>query len=266
MQSPEAMVFRSISFAVVVSVFVGISEIVAITLPWRWTLTRKCAMQKQTTCWIGLCAVCFSLLGCGGDETKQIGSTAAPTDTNDRPPRAELVIEASESHLLENGEQVDALRYIDAMLPLGAEDVPAGFHAQLDPEFERDGQRLISISQTKPFKPTQAQFDQAADELFAHLKIQFDAHAKKRLAKELTLQRTLADSAAAEVAALQKTLQVFQESRRGLPATSASRLERRKLDRQIETTLQSQIDANSRIEALQRKIDRGQSAELIRVR
>ena len=44
------------------------------------------------------------------------------------------------------------------------------------------------------------------------------------------------------------------------------KLDRRKLDRLMETTLASQIEAEKRIEALQKQVDREQYSALLRVR
>ena len=47
---------------------------------------------------------------------------------------------------------------------------------------------------------------------------------------------------------------------------NGTKLDRRRLDRLMETTLESQIEANKRVEALQRQIDRDRYATLLRLK
>lgn len=212
-----------------------------------------------------LFALCVVLCGCGGDEadTSQTPESIKPEQG---PIKTEMVVESSEPTLTKEGEPIDAMGVVEQLLANSNELVAAGYHAQFDREYQREGQRLISVTPMNPVTPDQAATDQAADETFAALKAAFDAYAKQATVDELAYQQALAETETNVVKELQRALQVFQESRRGLPQTDASRLERRTLERQIETTLQSQIEANKRIDSLKKRIDRERFVTLLRVR
>lgn len=222
-------------------------------------------MLYPITRWIGLSVLCLLLLGCGEEQADSTPS-ATPEKPKQGPVEAEIVVEASEPKLILKGESIDTMQWVESILDESDASVLLIYHAQIDRDFNREGQRLIWITPNLPDKADQAGIDQAAGEIFALLKTAFDARAKQALSDELAYQQAGASAAAQEVKQLQQTLQSFQEERRGLPQTDASRLERRKLDRQIENALQAQIEASNRVESLQKQIDRKRYPTLLRVR
>ena len=222
-------------------------------------------MRKTGANGLILLAFCVALAGCGGEEAKP----SPPAESNEPaagPVEAQVVVEASELHLMQQGERVDAISLVDSMLPASDEAESLGYHVQLDRDFDREGQRLISITPTNPMVPNQSKIDEAADKIYASIKAEFDAYCKQATINELEYQQARAEDARSAFQRLRGELSAFQDARRGLPQTDASRLERRKLDHQIENALQAQIAADKAVERLQKKIDRDRFTTLLRVR
>lgn len=221
-------------------------------------------MRKKVHPWIGLLVLCLLLVGCGGESTTQ-----GPADTSEPKPEhpkpLAMVLEVSEPTYWRDGEAVDTIDDVALMVHAMQTKLDQGYMATIDDTHERSGQLRV-LFETSPNGNDEIDLQAASDETFESLKSLFDERAKASLHDELSFQKTIATSAADNIKQLQQSLQVFQESQRGLPQTDASRLERRKLERQIETTLQAQIDANKLLESLQRKIDRERYITLVRVR
>lgn len=222
-------------------------------------------MQNHTKSWTALLTLCLLLTCCGSEEPAPEPSAAAER-VQQGPLEAELVVEASEPKLIVDGESIDAMQIVESILSESEEGVLLLFHTQIDRDFKREGQCMIWITPNPPITPDQAGVDKAADEIFGLLKAEFDARAKQAQQDALAFYQAQAKTKADEVRRLQQALQVFQESRRGLPQTDASRLERRTLDRQVEVALQEQIEAGEKIEELQKRIARDRHATLLRVR
>ena len=215
--------------------------------------------------WVVLLALCLMLLGCGDDSATTTPTDSTGTTKQAVDPTLAMVLEASEPTYWRDGQETAATDDLRVIVLAQASTLDQGYTVSIDESHSRADQLRVLLEQTSD-NTNAVDLSTEADLLFEHIKRVFNERAKQALADELTHQQALAQTASEEVASLQKTLQAFQESLRGLPATDASRLERRKLDRQIETTLQSQIDADKRIEQLQRRIDRERYVTLLRVR
>lgn len=222
-------------------------------------------MRKPIMRWIGLLAMCLALLGCDGESaTTEPTHSTAPAEQAAAQSLA-MVLETSEPTYWRDGQEVSTTDDLRVMVLSTQSKIDQGYAVSIDESHQRASQVRVLLEPTSR-KDNDVDLRAQADTLFAQLKLMFDERAKQALADEFAHQQALAKAAAQAVAELQQTLQTFQENQRGLPATDASRLERRKLDRQIETTLQAQINADKRIEQLQRRIDRERYVTLLRVK
>ena len=222
-------------------------------------------MRHTITTWTALLILSLMLAGCGGEPDQQgKGNTDQPA----APAAVEsvaMIIEASEPTYWRQGEEVQTIDDV-RVLVRGLENGRDAQHTRhIDESYERAGQLRV-VFQPKPDARLDKDLKALSDEYFQEIKLLFDQHAKQALHDELAHHQSTAQSAAEEVKKLQQALQAFQEVRRGLPQTDESRLERRKLERKIETTLQSQIDADKRVASLQKRIDRERYVTLLRVR
>ena len=218
--------------------------------------------MKRVIC---LSLLCFFLAGCGDEP--QAAAPDTPYNPEPQTPRIELVVEASEASITANGiprDATDILRDIlkdESALPL------EGFTIQIDETFVRAGQLLLVIEPgSEAGDATEDALEAAAAATFDQLKTSFQSQAESAIRDELGKQKGVASQARSEVQALQKALQFYQEAQRAAPETDASRLERRKHKLAIDNALAEQIEAEKQIESLQRQIDRGQFATLVRVR
>lgn len=223
-------------------------------------------MRKKIHSWIGLLALCLMLIGCSGEE--QDVKTDRPADESDQiPMRAEVIVEPTEQTLTTAGQPRKTAELIQAILTDDTVDYPAMAIIEIDEDFKPSTRVRfwVEIAEIEGLVNDET-ISALADQTYSALKTEFDARTKQALADEVIYQQSLADAATKDVKQLQQTLQTFQETRRGVTKTNASRLERRTLERQIETTLQAQIDASKQAQELQRRIDRDTSVTLVRVR
>lgn len=222
-------------------------------------------MWNQTTKWIPLIALCLLVLGCGGESaTQDIAESSDPSKAEGSKPLA-MVLEVSEPTIWRNNEHYSATDWVGQVATMPSK-MDRGYLITIDESFEREGQLRVLFDPTWGDEKNAVDLEAEANAHFARWKEGFERTAKEGLEEELAYHEMAAETAGKEIKQLQQTLQTFQEARRGLPQTDASRLERRKLERQIETTLQAQIEANKRVESLQKRIDRERYITLVRVR
>ena len=221
-------------------------------------------MNVSAPRWIGLLALCFALLGCGGESTTEPGDSTKPAEQAIDPTLA-MVLEVSEPTYWRAGEELSTIDDVRLLALSSQTKIDQGYTLSIDASHERAGQVRLLLERTSE-QDDEIDLSAESDKLFEQVKQIFDEQAKQSLVEALAHQQALAKTASQAVTALQRKLQAYQESQHGLPATSESRLERRKLDRQIKTTLQGRIDADKRIEELQRRIDRERYVTLLRVR
>lgn len=210
-----------------------------------------------------LLTLCTASVGCSEEPT---GPT--PSNATTIKPEADqafaMVLETSQPTLWRNGEAIDAIEYVGQLATMPSK-VDREYTIRIDESFKRDLQLRLLLGPTFEQDKNAVDLPAAADQLFIQLKEGFDRLAEEGLAEELADQQAQAVSAAASVKEAQQVLQAFYGARRGLPQTDASRLEQRKLERQIEKALQAQIDADKYVTSLQKKIKRSQHAKLLRV-
>ena len=206
-------------------------------------------MRHPITSWLALIALCLALLGCSDEP-----AAAPEADKTPETPKAAEYVEV----LIEVGSP----KYFPASEQRTATDVLRGLveaiaveGVQIDPEFDRPGQLQLIV---KPIDQT--------DKVYADLKTQFDQAAREAVQSELSAQQGFVKT---QAEAFQKYQQLMKQFQQGLAVeveVNGTKLDRRKLDRLMETTLESQIEANKRIEALQRQIDRDRYATLLRLK
>lgn len=223
-------------------------------------------MHKQTHPWIGLVVLCLLMIGCRGEE-EQAKTDHAADEPDQNPTRAEVIVEPTEQALAIAGQSRQMAELIQAILTDDTVAYPAMAAIQINKGFGSSTRVSFWVEITAVAgRVSDETVEVLADQAYDALKTEFDARAKQALADEVIYQQSLADTAAKDVKQLQQALQIFQEARRGVPKTDASRLERRQLERQIETTLQAQIDAAEQVKAIQRRVDRQKFVTLVRIR
>jgi len=189
-------------------------------------------MQKTATTRFILFAICLALIGCDGESATTAPADSTGPDKQAIDPTLAMVLETSEPTYWRDGESAATTDDLRAMVLGQASKPDRGYTLSIDESHKRAGQVRVRLELPSDQK-NGIDLSAESDKLFEQLKQSFDARAKQSLAEELAYQQALAKAASQAVAALQRTLQAYQESQRGLPATDASRLERRKLDRQI---------------------------------
>lgn len=206
-------------------------------------------MRNQATLCIGLLVLCLLLVGCGEEQP----AAPRPTEPTDEPKAAEfaeVVVEIDGTQYYPESEGRTAVAELRALVKSRDAQV-----VQIDPDYERAGQLQLIV------KPA----DQA-DGVYAELKEQFDAAARQAVHDELTAQKILVQTTAEDVQKYQQLMQRFQQGLALEVEVNGSKLDRRKLDRLLTTTLTSQIEAEKRVEELQKQIERERYAKLLRLR
>ncbi len=223
-------------------------------------------MPNQVTRWIFLLTLCLVLAGCGGEE-QDTNVDRAKNEPAGPPVRTEVIVEPSDKTVFIDGEARPSVELVRALLVDPSLDYPVMAVINTDDAFESPTQVKFSVEIGEVAgRIGEGTVKVLADQTTQTLKAAFEARTKQALKDELAFSQSITESAAEEVKAAQKALQVFQESRRSLPQTSDSRLERRTIDRQYELALQTQIETSKRIEALQKRIDRERYVTLLRVK
>lgn len=222
-------------------------------------------MRKTATHWIGLVALCVICSGCGGESTtSDQAQGSGETEPKKTQPMA-MVLETSEASYWRDGEEARAIEDVRAMIVGIEPTADAGFTLSIDPAFERTGQLRVVLTPA-PEPSADPDLKVESDKLFDQLKTTFDQRAKDAALQEEAHHREQAAQIAKQVKQLQEKLQGFLEISRGSPSTDASRLERRTLERQIETALVEQIASEKAAEKAQRRTDRKRFITLLRVR
>ena len=221
-------------------------------------------MQKPITRWIGLIALCVVFSGCGGESaTHDPAETPTDKPKNDQP--LAMVLETSEATYWRDGEEAKTIDDVRAMIGGIDLDADAGYTLSIDPEFERAGQLRVLLKAANE-ATSELDLKAASDKLFDQLKSAFDQRAKDAALQEEAHHRDQTAQLAERVKQQQDELKGFLELSRGSTSTQASRLERRQLERQIETALVDQIAAEKATEKAKRRIDRERFITLMRVR
>ena len=223
-------------------------------------------MMNDLKNWVGLLVLCLLLLGCGGDEpTAEIDPL--PEEPDEIPTQIEVIVEPSEAMLFVDGDSRPSVELVRELLA----DETVGYPAMAQITVDDADSSQSRVTFRVAFKAIEGRMKEGAieglaDMVYEPLSKEFNAMAAQSIEDEMIYHKAQAQAAAGSVKELQQSLKAFQETRRGLPQTDASRLERRKLERQIENVLQAQIDADKLVTSLQKKVDRGQHATLQRVR
>ena len=206
-------------------------------------------MRQTNTRRLALIALCLALLGCG-DEPAPAPEIDNTPETPKTAEFVEVLIEiGSPKYFPAYGERtaMDVLRSLA--------EAKAAEGVQIDPGFDRPGQLQLIV---KPI-------DQA-DQVYADFKAQFEQAARDAVQSELEAQQGFAKTEAESFQKYQQLMKQFQQGLAGEVEVNGTKLDRRRLDRLMETTLESQIEANKRVEALQRQIDRDRYATLLRLK
>lgn len=212
---------------------------------------------KDLTCCL---AVCLALAGCGGDSADSSPQTGQAEP--DKADPGEVVVEPSAAKLTENGE--DSLAVLRELLTGDELEVPPGYTIKIDDAFKRANRLRFVLAPDK--QANDDAIKQAASSAFNSLESEFMRRAVQTLNNEISGLETRSAEAKLKTRQLQTELRDFQAKRRGLPDTTESRLEARRLDQAINQSLQHEIDLNNRIQKLRRTIDRERWPTLKRIR
>lgn len=222
-------------------------------------------MRNQYLRWTCLLAIALILPGCGGEATPpdQRDPAGQAEQTDDQP--LAMVVETSEPTYWVGDAEVSTIDSVRTMIGDLKLDEQAGLTIRIDESFDRIGQLRVLL---EPVADSQSSIDLKAqsDLVFEELKQAFDQQAKDAAMQEESYHRGQVQAAADQVKQLQKTLHDLQEITRGSPTTSESRLERRKLSRQIEVALANQIAAEKAVNKAELRNDRKRFIVLLRVR
>ena len=219
--------------------------------------------QTRTGCFI-LLTLCVTLVGCGDAATEQPEGQASP-EKQQADPSLAMVLETSEltygkGNPDEQGHAID-----DVALLVGNAPVDRGYTIRIDASHQRAGQLRVLLERDED-NAAEIDLEAEADTLFETLKTAFDREAQEIAYAELADRTRQAAALDAEFQAAQKKLLGFQEAVRSLPNTDEIRLERRKRERKVETSLQAKVEADKLIASLQKRIDRKRFVTLQRVR
>ncbi|MEM9346275.1 MAG: hypothetical protein AAGB26_06645 [Planctomycetota bacterium] len=215
--------------------------------------------------WIGLLALFLLVVGCGGEA--EVQAPSGPTDA-DETPRVEtlaMVVETSEPTYWHGGEEVSTIEDVQWMVLAEEPGRDAGYMFSIDESYERAGQLRVVFTKT-PDARADVDLKKVVDGRFERLKQRFDQQAEAAALEEQAQLRAMVDKRKADVATRQKALTDLQTLRRGLPSTDESRLEMRKLNRQIEVALAEVIALEKAVEQAERRNDRKRYVTLMRVR
>jgi hypothetical protein len=198
-----------------------------------------------------LFVLCATLVGCGGDDTSR---DAAPPDraaeTERTAASAEVLVEVAGLARFPADDDRDAMSVLRSLVESGEIE-----GLSIDPTHEREGQLLLV-----------AEPADRADDAYAELKQRFDAAARDAVEQAIQKQEALKTSKAEDFAILQRAMKQMQENLATQAVVEGKTLDRRTLDRLIETTLAEQIEADKRIESLRKQIERDRYATLLRLR
>ncbi|MEM6260104.1 MAG: hypothetical protein AAGI37_17655 [Planctomycetota bacterium] len=192
---------------------------------------------------------------------------SGPSDV-DETPRVEtlaMIVETSEPTYWHDGSEVNTIDDVRWMVLAEEPGRDAGYMFSIDESYERAGQLRVVFTRD-PEVNADIDLQRVIDGRFERLKQLFDQQAEAAGLQEEAYLRALVDERKAEVAALQKALTDLQTLRRGLPSTDASRLEMRKLNRQIDVALADVIAIEKAVEQAERNNDRKRYITLMRVR
>jgi hypothetical protein len=196
-----------------------------------------------------LFVLCMAIVGCG-EEKPAAPDTSDPADEPTATEFAQVLIEINATPYYPKSDDRTAMDALRGMVE--ARDSES---VQIDPSYERAGQLLLIV------KPAEQ-----ADTVYTQLKEQFDLAARQAVQDELAAQELLVKTTAEDVQKYQQLMQRFQQGLALEVEVNGSKLDQRKLDRLLTTTLTAQIEAEKRVEALQTQIERERYAKLLRLR
>ncbi|MEM6506032.1 MAG: hypothetical protein AAF711_11350 [Planctomycetota bacterium] len=223
-------------------------------------------MRYAFTSLFGLIILIHCLIGCGGEPEEE--EIPDPPIEQEELQSFAMVLETSEltlaPSLSEDPADQQAINYLTRLV---TDDAPKnrGFMVTIDESYQRERQLRILLEPSDS-SLAKIDFESEADLLFEYLKWKFDMNARQAAYAELAERTRQARLFETEVQSAQQELRSFQESVRGLPDSNEIRLERRKLERTIETSLEEKIEAEKLIDSAQKRIDRGQFVTLLRVK
>jgi ribosomal protein S20 len=220
-------------------------------------------MQITSPICLILLALCIALVGCGDTSPDQPEGPAAPAEQKTDPTVA-MVLETSElTYSFGNGDEEQAIDYVALLVTNTPED--PSYTLSIDESHQRAGQLRVLLKPTVD-DATDGDLKAQADTLFTELKSAFDQHAKEAAYAARNNGTREVSKLDAEFQAAQKKLRSFQDAVRGLPDSDELRLERRKLERKVETSLQAKIEAEKLVASVQKRIDRERFVVLLRAR
>ncbi len=202
--------------------------------------------------------------GCGGGDPP-VESGGDDAVNPEAPPPGEIVAQASEKTLMIVDQEL-VLRDIAAeVLADPGVKLPEGYSAALDKEYAHET-RLRTVVEPTGSKQDDETVKAAADEAFEAYALQFSMRVRRALREAEAGLVTELQETAGKTETARSALRAYQAARRGLPETTESRQEQRRLELAFEKLLDKQIELNKQITAVQRVLDRERWPVLQRIR
>lgn len=222
-------------------------------------------MQQSITQWIGLGLLCLLLIGCGGEPERQAENTPAQPEQAAESKVLAMVLETSKPTYWRDGEEAKTIDDVRAMVLAQPSTPDQGYTVTIDETHEREGQLRVLFSKTAG---TDIEVDLAAesDANFDQIKEAFDLRAKAAALQEEAHLKGQVKEYSAQVSRLQGELRNLQSINRGFASTDETRLEFRKLNRQIDVTLAELIATEKAVEQAERRNNRERFVTLLRLR
>ncbi|MFK7788406.1 MAG: hypothetical protein AB8C95_02790 [Phycisphaeraceae bacterium] len=223
-------------------------------------------MQNNATRWIALLVICLMTIGCGGESTTQEQADAdEDTRSQEDAGPVVMVLETSEPTYWRDGQAVSTIEEVRTLVIEYEPEAAQNYTIEIDGDFKRAGQLRLVLEQVGETDPPTDLSAQAA-QLFDQIQLAFNQKAKDAAMHEEGHLRGELKNAISEVTRLQAEINALQQILRGVPSTDESRLERRKLNRQLDNILVTQIALEKSIEQAKRRNDRERYVTLLRVR
>ena len=194
-------------------------------------------------------ALGFALLGCGEEPSAAL----KPTEPPDEPEAAKFALVTVQIDLVHHFPESEDRTALDVLREV-AERIDFN-NVRIDPAYQRAKQLQLIVEPAED-----------ADAVYARVKERFGQAMRKTVEAELSAQQALVRQSAEDVQKYQQLMKRFQRGQTLVIEVNGARLDRRTLDRLLETTLATQIEAEQRVEELQQQIDRERYATLLRLR